>query len=536
MIDTNHVGGDQPFNDFFDRLASFDTETTGINTKKDRIWQAGFTKKGIDAEEVVNPFFRFDEIKKSFEPEELSIIDFHERMVEGNGAFSRTAHANNNFSELFSQHHVHQNLSSSLSDTLDKTLGNLSRGDVLVLQNHNFENRLIQKGYDDGLINKTTYQRLQDKMEFLNVDPESGKTLGLLQVPTEVSILSQRASFIKEVEMTRDPSNKVRRFKSYTNTLNNLVDAYKRAIQRPDRGAVVVEQMDITKALYANAIDQGYMNRAHANIGLKMDFLTDVLFDGRVEAHTALSDSKDTIDVFKKTWGMIEELRTGNVSDETKQLLVKINDKQRGVAHTQFMTSVESVLEDFKRDGYTRYSPSGSLYVPQRGIYDASSGDILKIKGESVGRNNANKGVVSALDTALDNVLSRYAEQPNEQFREDYVNKLKSTYSSEGLDKTSLLASDMKANFRLEDLPVTRSVSTEASWWNNKTTLFGKEVSKGTKGSLIVGGLLTLGYMAMKDSPEKRDENSYVAQQFYDEQYLGTQFVNFNERNKHYMY
>ena len=40
MINTNQNNGSNSFDDFFDKLASFDTETTGIDTKKDRIWQA----------------------------------------------------------------------------------------------------------------------------------------------------------------------------------------------------------------------------------------------------------------------------------------------------------------------------------------------------------------------------------------------------------------------------------------------------------------------------------------------------------------
>lgn len=40
---------------FFNNLASFDTETTGINTKSSRIWQLGFTGNKKDIEEVVNP-------------------------------------------------------------------------------------------------------------------------------------------------------------------------------------------------------------------------------------------------------------------------------------------------------------------------------------------------------------------------------------------------------------------------------------------------------------------------------------------------
>lgn len=535
MINTNQNNGSNSFDDFFDKLASFDTETTGIDTKKDRIWQAGFTKKGIDTEEVVNPFFRFDEVKKAFEPEDLSIIDFHERMRESNGAFSRQAYANNNFAELFYRHHVTKDLSNSLSDTLEKTLGNISRGDILVLQNHNFENKLIQRGYEDGLISKTTYQRLQDKMEFLHVD-HKGSTLGLLQVPTEVSDAAQRASFLYNTQYLDNIRDQRRTFTRYKNAMNDVMDAYKSAMSRVDRGAIVIEQMDVTKALYANAIDLGYMDRNHATIGLNIEFLNDALFDGKVEAHTALSDSKDTIDVFKKTWTMLEELRTGTVSEATRDILVSLNEKQYGEAHKQFLKSVDGVLNDINRQGYTKFSRRGSFYAPQRRIYDASTGNISIIDGASVGRNDANKGRISALDTALANIESRYSDHGNASLRAEHIDNIKEAYRQGGIQKAILLSEDMKSKFRTEDLPIAKGVSTDASWWKEKTTLLGKEVNRGTKTGLIVGGLLTLGYMAMKDSPEKRSENSYVSQQFYDEQYLGTQFVNFNERNKHYMY
>jgi len=538
----NQNNGSNSFDDFFDRLASFDTETTGIDTRKDRIWQAGFTKQGIDTEEVVNPFFTFDQAKKIFEPEDLDVDTFKDRMINGNGKFSRKAYQAGNFNSLLVKHFTGktipgaEELSNSLSDTLDKTLGHLSMGDVLVLQNHNFENKLIQKGYEDGLIEKSTYQRLQDKMEFLKVDQRTGSTLGLLQVPTEVSNAAQKASFIYNTQYLDNIRDQRRTFSRYKDTMNDVIDAYKNAIQRPDRGAIVIEQMDVTKALYANAISLGYMDNRHANIGLNIEFLNDVLFDGKLEAHTALSDSKDTVDVFKKTWGMVEELRSGAVSDETKKLLVSINEKQYKEVHKQFMKSVDSVLNDFDTKGYTRYSRRGSFYAPQRSIYDASTGNISLINGASVGHNEANKGKISALDTALANIESRYAEHGNADIRADYLEKIRTSYHNNGLQKTMLLANKMQSNFKLDDLPIAKAVNTNPAWWKEKTTMFGKEMNKGTKTGLIAGSLLALGYMTLKDSPVKREENSYVAQQFYDEQYLGTEFVNFNERNKHYMY
>ena len=213
-----------------------------------------------------------------------------------------------------------------------------------------------------------------------------------------------------------------------------------------------------------------------------------------------------------------------------------MNEKQYGEAHKQFLKSVDGVLNDIDRQGYTKFSRRGSFYAPQRSIYDASTGNISIIDGASVGRNDANKGRISALDTALANIESRYSDHGNASLRAEHIDNIKEAYQQGGIKKAILLSEDMKSKFRTEDLPIAKGVSTDASWWKEKTTLLGKEMNRGTKSGLIVGGLLALGYMAMKDSPEKRSENSYVSQQFYDEQYLGTQFVNFNERNKHYMY
>ena len=204
-----------------------------------------------------------------------------------------------------------------------------------------------------------------------------------------------------------------------------------------------------------------------------------------MEAHTALSDSKDTIDVFKKTWTMLEELRTGTVSDTTKDILVSLNEKQYGEAHKQFLKSVDGVLNDIDRQGYTKFSRRGSFYAPQRSIYDASTGNISIIDGASVGRNDANKGRISALDTALANIESRYSDHGNASLRAEHIDNIKEAYQQGGIKKAILLSEDMKSKFRTEDLPIAKGVSTDASWWKEKTTLLGKEMNRGTKSGLI---------------------------------------------------
>ena len=73
----------------------------------------------------------------------------------------------------------------------------------------------------------------------------------------------------------------------------------------------------------------------------------------------------------------------------------------------------------------------------------------------------------------------------------------------------------------------------------NKSSVIKEETKswfKGKKGlalGAIGGGLL---YMAMQSKPEPIEKNTdNVSENFYDEQYLGSAFVDFRERNKHYM-
>lgn len=537
MSSINNLGGGTPNNggatiyDFFDRLASFDTETTGIDTSKDRVWQAGFTKKGIDTEEVINPFFHLNVNTGELDPDFLTPDEFKERLRLGNGAFSEKAFLSGNFDSVIKEHAT-GNLSNSLGDALDKTLGNLSRGDVLVLQNHNFENKLIQTGYENGLIDGGAYERIKNKMEYTSVDAMTQKTTGVLQTPLAAAAHVRSASFLYNSSYIDSVTDKKSIFKNYTNTLNKAMDAYSAAIASPTRGAIVIEQMDVTRSLFANAIEAGLMDSRHSQIGLKLDFLNKAL-GYQEEAHTALADSQDTLRVFKRTWEMNNELRSGNISTATRDTISTINTMQYTEVHKQFMDSVSSVLTDFDTKGYTRYAKKGSIHLSPLHVQEASTGNIDILPGRSSG---GTRKEITALDTALNNILSRYSEHDNKELRNQYIDKVRESLNSDGVSKTVLFTDSYRSSFNLDDLKVGSPLQSNQSWWSDQDHLFGRQMSRGAKYSLIGGTILGLGYMMSKDSPEKQEENSYVAQQFYDEQYLGTQFVNFNERNKHYMY
>lgn len=519
---------------FFSNLASFDTETTGINTKSSRIWQLGFVSNSSSIEDVVNPL-----LDSGNKPLKLSNADFIKELREINGTFSEEAYQKGHFDSLISKYTTTKNLSFNLDEKLASTLGQLSTNNVLVLQNHRFESELLQQGYLNKSITKTTYDRIKDTMQYTAINEFNGNTQSLMARPPKAEQYLRQASYIQSAELTDTRINREQSLNRYTRSMNNVVDAYKRAIDSPTRkGAVMIEQQDITKALYANAVSIGIMDPNHLSIGTNMNFLTNTLFN-REELHTALSDSKDTIDVFKKTWNMIGEIRSGNVSNETREMLYKINEAQYSEVDRLFTTSVKSVLEDFSIKGSTSYSPKGNITIKPTMIRSASAQNPTKIDGVSSGIGRIS---TKSLKEGLDNVLKNYEQHSGTERRIMYVQEIVNKYyDNSSINDAIKFAEDSSKKF-LKDSPKVAPVnpmkptSYTSMYWNEKTNLLGKEMTRKTKASILGAGVAGLAYMWLKPAPQQTEDQGYVAEQFYDEQYLGTEFVNFNNRNKHYMY
>lgn len=523
-----------PIENFFNNLASFDTETTGVNTKTAKIWQLGFTGNSKNIEDVLNPL-----VDGNNQPLNLANEEFIKGMREVNGSFSEKAYKDGHFDTLISRYTTTKNLSFNLDEKLSETLGQLSTNNILVLQNHKFESDLIQQGYLNKTITKTTYDRIKDTMQYTSVNEFTGGTQSLMARPPKAEQYIRQANYIQAAELIDPRISREQSLTRYTKAMNNVVDSYKRAIDSPVRkGAVMIEQQDITKALYANAVAIGIMDPNHLSIGTNMNFLTTTLF-GRAESHTALSDSKDTVDVFKKTWSMIDEMRSGNVSNESRELLYKINEAQYSEVDRLFTSSVKSVLADFSINGSTSYSPRGNITMKPTMIRSASAQNATKVEGVSSGIGRIK---TKSLKEGLDNVLNNYEQHAGSERRTMYVKEIVNRYydneSIEGLVKFAEKTSEKYLKESPKELPLNpmSTISRQSGYWNEKTTLLGKEVSRKAKASVIGAGVAGLAYMWMKPAPKQTEEQGYVAEQFYDEQYLGTEFVNFNNRNKHYMY
>lgn len=501
----------------YDRLASFDTETTGLNVSKSNIWQLGFTSSSSNIESEVNPFLLFDAKKNTWKSSRKfsNTAMYTKALRESNGQFSEISYNSGAFNKNIKQ--FSDKVLKNIDQGFKNTIGKVTENDILVMQNHKFENRLLLDKRLKGLISEGAYTEVKDKFKYLSTTDE-----GLFNTPTRVQQVLREAEFKRYTTLESNTNIKKRHISAYTEKMNEVVDAYKFEMDNSAGKAIVVEQMDITKALYANAISAGYMKPQHSNIGLSIDFLTQTLY-GYKEKHTALSDSKDTLKVFKDTWGMIDELRTGEVSPETRIKLKKISNAQSGEVLTQFNKTISSVLNDFE----TRGSTSTGFHRSTNELIDMTTGVVDKVQELSVG----SEKYTSDFNKAMDTVVSRYGFGDKNREMSAYVESLKTMHSNNiGFDTISA-SHATSVNLGADQFNKIK-IPTGGVKLDNIPTA--EKMPKSLKIGAIAA--LGLGYMAMKDSPNNPKTNNYVSQEFYDDQYLGTVFLESEDRNKHYIY
>lgn len=506
-----------PLSQFFDRLASFDTETTGLNASRDNIWQLGFTNYSTNVESEVNPFLYLDAKTNKWKSSKKTRNkkDYSTLLRNSNGEFSEATYqqgAFNNNIAAFGNRSI-GNIDSGFVDTL----GRLDTNDIIVMQNMKFESKFLLDKRMKGLISEDHYQKVLDQMQFL----DSKDPLKLFNIPPKVQEALREAEFKRYSSIEGRTSVSFNTKKDYAARMNNVIDAYSEAFQKSNGKAIVVEQMDITKALYANAIAAGIMPESNATVGLSVDFLTNALY-GRSEKHTALSDSIDTKELFKDTWQMIEELRGGTISDSTRDNLNKIVSNQSNEVLNQFNKTITSVLDDFQTRGET----STGFHRKASYIYDTVTNESTHVQGIDVGGSNK---YTSSLEDALNTVNRRYGGSPEQlEGRQSYIEDLKNMHESGSSFQ------DIYKYHQGETKDPQQFARTLQSAESEGSSLFPK--NSNFKKYAIGAGVATLGYMWLKGDSKPKDENKYVAEEFYDEMHMGTVFFDFDNRNKHYMY
>lgn len=536
--------------DFFgSKLKSFDTETTGLNvnnpnlTKRDRIWQLGLATDGIGGvEEHTNPFFISDSNGQLELAPKMSNPYLQSSLKNSNGRFSQLAFESGNFNTFMSLYEA--NGLNSLEKSLTNTLGQINSSDVVVLQNMNFENQMLKSSLDQGLISKDFYEKISDRMLTTSVDRENN-ALTLFQRPAKVQQLMRKADMMFHTEYLNDLSEDT--FQKYRETVNNAISEYSSVINDKQRvGAVAVELQDLTKAFLANGANQGLIDKKTSTLGLNVDFLSRAIL-GTNEKHTALKDSEDTISLFKRMWEMNSELSSGlNVSKETFDVFNKIKQQQPEEINKRFISTVRSVINDFKDNSFTKISSNLSWYNPEILLRNKLDNGYSLTKLDEIAL--APKKREYDFPKALQNTLSRYTAFNNNiggLDRNKFISNILDEYNV-GLDFKTIheRVDNQYFNYKnniegIQDIisQSSNEITNKASYWDEKTTLLGKEMKMKTKATILGGLTLGLGYMWASPKPSQQTERNYdnVSEQFYDDQYLGTAFVDFKERNKHYM-
>lgn len=516
------------------KIKSFDTETTGLDvrskdfSKRSRIYELGLATSGIDGVEAhVNPFFIFDKDKKPIQ-EILSKSSAETRLKEGNGSFSRRAYAKGNFDEVIKKFPLQL---APLDDELNKMFENVKSRDVIVLQNMNFENQILKSSFDQGLISKETYEGLGNRMNTVSLD-KNGGLLHLFERPVGVQEKMREADMIFNTEYLFGRSEES--FQKYRNLLNESMEIYKSVINDPNRaGAVAVELMDVTKTFMANAADKGLIDKEASTLGLNMDFLMQALSMGE-ESHTAMQDAKDTIKVYEKLSTANQELLDNNISDETKSLLTRITEAQPKEVNKRFLSTIRSITSDFNIEGKTKLSNRYSWYAPEVRLREGAN---TGIKLDQVLARK--KATTTNIDEALLNALDRYSIYNDnlEGFnRKEYVDNLLKNNTTTQAMHSKIDVDYFKGVGNLSNNNGT--TPTDVPLINKKQSAtvaenIGSKLTKKHMGLAALGGLAFMAFQGRPDPVEKNYDN--VSEQFYDEQYLGSAFVDFRERNKHYM-
>lgn len=520
-----------------DSLVSFDTETTGIDTKKSRIWQVGSaTNLGEGKDYHLNPFDTSPRNSQSF----------FQSLKNANGVFSEKAAAAGNFTGAISDFKKGKLV--NLNQGLIETVGKFENTSVAVLQNANFENRLIQAAVSRGEINKDTLNMLSSKFMHSSIDKQGRLTGALFNSSAKVKEAMREAEYTFRTKFMSTRSEES--FRNYTNLLNTAYKQYGEDITSAKAAGKIasVELMDISKIFYANLAERNLISKNSVQLGLNIEFLASTLL-GETEKHLASSDSSQTIRLFQRLNTHIGDMLSGNITDDLKADAAKIRENQPAEVNKKFLSTLNSRLEDLERRSYTYQTNSEfSFYSPESIQKNMATGEIETVEG--IALNNEKMKLTTMEDVIQDTFRSyeHYSDNLEGFNRAAYSTKLQEDIGkgSKLSDIISIVQNttpevegpSLAFNYETDFEAKGQGLQKAARDISKDTIFLGKQMKKSTAGAIIAGTAATLGVMAMTGNPDKNevDQNAPVFENFYDEQYLGTAFVEFRDRNKRYVY
>lgn len=324
--------------DLWQYVTSFDIETTSLtpngnitseyngvtrNIGKGRIWSIGAYGRNKDKT-----------IAKEFHYDPDSIID---KKAEWNALKNKEFYSTNKVIRDYLESDTKNFRSNDIYKHMDNDIfgdGGNKRGMILI-QNSQFERRWMSSlPYSEML----SIHRNMIESQMYN-----GERVNQLYRPAEVSKHLQDAKNAKTLAASD---------KAY----DRMIEAYKEidkkisSLPAGQNKFYVADLMDFTAATLTKAAAQGRVPESYSKMGHNVDFLAKLML-GEEEIHGAMSDAKQQYAIFKKMNMIREELVSGSLSDETKDIFTRMREAEPYLREVMGMKVLKSNIQKYKETG-----------------------------------------------------------------------------------------------------------------------------------------------------------------------------------------
>lgn len=324
--------------DLWQYVTSFDIETTSLtpngnitldyngvtrNIGKGRIWSIGAYGRNKDKT-----------IAKEFHYDPDSIID---KKAEWNALKNKEFYSTNKVVRDYFESDAKNFRSNDIYRHIDNDIfgdGGNKRGMILI-QNSQFERRWMSSlPYSEML---SIHRNMLESQMY------NGERVNQLYRPAEVSKHLQDAKNAKTLAASD---------KAY----DRMIEAYKKVDRRisslpADKNKFyVADLMDFTAATLTKAAAQGKIPESYSKMGHNVDFLAKLML-GEEEIHGAMSDAKQQYAIFKKMNMIREELVSGSLSDETKDIFTRMREAEPYLREVMGMKVLKSNIQKYKETG-----------------------------------------------------------------------------------------------------------------------------------------------------------------------------------------
>lgn len=324
--------------DLWQYVTSFDIETTSLtpngnitseyngvtrNIGKGRIWSIGAYGRNKDKT-----------IAKEFHYDPDSIID---KKAEWNALKNKEFYSTNKVVRDYFESDTKNFRSNDIYKHMDNDIfgdGGNKRGMILI-QNSQFERRWMSSlPYSEML----SIHRNMIESQMYN-----GERVNQLYRPAEVSKHLQDAKNAKTLAASD---------KAY----DRMIEAYKEidkkisSLPAGQNKFYVADLMDFTAATLTKAAAQGKVPESYSKMGHNVDFLAKLML-GEEEIHGAMSDAKQQYAIFKKMNMIREELVSGSLSDETKDIFTRMREAEPYLREVMGMKVLKSNIQKYKETG-----------------------------------------------------------------------------------------------------------------------------------------------------------------------------------------